>query len=208
MRIGIVGAGERGSALAELLTSAGHQLAVTDPSDEPAAPPLADRLGPSVVATTLDEAARFGDGVILAIPFDRELLPAASAVAGKVAIDAMNALTESGDPMDLETQGSSVVVAEWLPDAVIVKAFNTLDGPTMLADARQGVPSDQRFVLFLAGDNGRANARVSTLIEEIGFTPIATGSLSRGGRLQQPGSRIFGRLMLPAQARRELSLMR
>jgi predicted dinucleotide-binding enzyme len=208
MRIGIVGAGERGSALAELLTSAGHQLAVADPSDESAATRLAERLGPSVTATTPDEAARFGDGVILAVPFDRDLLPAASAVAGKVAIDAMNAVTEQGEPMDLDEQPSSLLLAEWLPDAVIVKAFNTLDGPTMLADARRGAPSDQRFALFVAGDNGRANARVSTLIEEIGFTPIATGSLSRGGRFQQPGSRIFGRQILPAEARRELSLMR
>jgi 8-hydroxy-5-deazaflavin:NADPH oxidoreductase len=207
MRIGIVGAGERGSALAELLTLAGHQLPVADPGDGSAATRLAERLGPSVTATTLDEAARFGDGVILAVPFDRDLLPAASAVAGKVAIDAMNAVTKKGEPMDLE-QPSSLLLAEWLPDAVIVKAFNTLDGPTMLADARRGAPSDQRFALFVAGDNGRANARVSTLIEEIGFTPIATGSLSRGGRFQQPGSRIFGRQILPAEARRELSLMR
>jgi hypothetical protein len=60
----------------------------------------------------------------------------------------------------------------------------------------------------VAGDNGRANARVSILIEEIGFTPIATGSLEQGGRLQEPRSKIFGRQMLPAQARREVSLMR
>jgi 8-hydroxy-5-deazaflavin:NADPH oxidoreductase len=208
MRIGIIGAGERGAALGELLTTAGHQLAIADPRDDVAAKALAERLGPSSVVTTVEEAARFGDGVILAVPFDRELLPPASAVAGKVIVDAMNAVTDTGDPIDLGKQGSSLVVAEWLPDAIVVKAFNTLDGPTLLADARPSVPSDQRFAVFVAGDNGRANARVSTLIEEIGFTPIATGSLARGGRFQEPGSRIFGRQVLPAEARRELSLMR
>jgi 8-hydroxy-5-deazaflavin:NADPH oxidoreductase len=208
MRIGIVGVGEKGAALAELLAKAGHQLAVADPRDDLAAKALAERLGPSVLVTTLEEAARFGDGVILAVPFDSELLPPASAVAGKVVIDATNAVTESGEPMDLGARASSLIVAEWLPDAVLVKAFNTLDGRTMLAEARPSVPRDQRFAVFVAGDNGRANARVSILIEEIGFTPIATGSLEQGGRLQEPRSKIFGRQMLPAQARRELSLMR
>jgi 8-hydroxy-5-deazaflavin:NADPH oxidoreductase len=208
MRIGIVGVGARGAALAELLARAGHQLAVADPRDDVAAKALAERLGPSVLATTLEEAARFGEGVILAVPFDSELLPPASAVAGKVVIDATNAVTESGDPIDLGARRSSLLVAEWLPDAVVVKAFNTLDGRTMLAEARPSVPRDQRFAVFVAGDNGRANARVSTLIEEIGFTPIATGSLEQGGRLQEPRSKIFGRQMLPAEARRELSLMR
>ncbi len=208
MRIGIVGVGARGAALAELLARAGHQLAVADPRDDVAAKALAERLGPSVLSTTLEEAARFGEGVILAVPFDSELLPPASAVAGKVVIDATNAVTESGDPIDLGARRSSLLVAEWLPDAVVVKAFNTLDGRTMLAEARPSVPRDQRFAVFVAGDNGRANARVSTLIEEIGFTPIATGSLEQGGRLQEPRSKIFGRQMLPAEARRELSLMR
>jgi 8-hydroxy-5-deazaflavin:NADPH oxidoreductase len=208
MRIGIVGAGERGAALAELLTRAGHQLAVADPRDDPAAQALAERLGPSVIATTVEETARFGDGLVLALPFDLDLLPPASAAAGKVVIDATNAVTEAGEPMDLGARGSSLVVAQRLPDSVVVKALNTLDGPTLLAEARPFAPRDQRFVVFVAGDNGRANARVSTLIEEIGFTPISTGSLERGGRLQEPGSKIFGRQMLPAEARREVSLMR
>ncbi|HEY3023787.1 MAG TPA: NAD(P)-binding domain-containing protein [Actinomycetota bacterium] len=208
MRIGIVGVGEKGAALAELLAKAGHQLAVADPLDDLAAKALAERLGTSVLVTTREEAARFGDGVVLAVPFDSELLPPASAVAGKVVIDATNAVTESGEPMDLGARGSSLIVAEWLPGAVLVKAFNTLDGRTMLAEARPSVPRDQRFAVFVAGDNGRANARVSILIEEIGFTPIPTGSLEQGGRLQEPRSKIFGRQMLPAQARREVSLMR
>jgi hypothetical protein len=208
MRIGIVGVGERGAALAELLTRAGHQLALADPRDDVAAKPLAERLGPSVMVTTVEEAARFGDGVVLAVPFDPDLLPPASAAAGKVVIDATNAVTESGEPIDLGARGSSLVIADRLPDSVVVKAFNTLDGRSLLAEARPSVPEDQRFVVFVAGDNSRANARVSTLIEEIGFTPIATGSLERGGRLQEPGSKIFGRQMLPAEARREVSLMR
>jgi predicted dinucleotide-binding enzyme len=132
----------------------------------------------------------------------------ATAVAGKVVIDATNAITDAGERIDTGARGSSLVVAEWLPGAAVVKAFNTLDGATLLAESRPSIPKDQPFALFVAGNNARANARVSSLIEEIGFAPVATGSLERGRRLQEPGTRIFGTPMLPSEARRELAVMR
>jgi predicted dinucleotide-binding enzyme len=99
-----------------------------------------------------------------------------------------------------------LVVAEWLPGAAVVKAFNTLDGATLLAESRPSIAKDHRFALFVAGNNARANARVSSLIEEIGFAQ-SRRSLERGGRLQEPGTRIFGTPMLPSEARRELAVM-
>jgi predicted dinucleotide-binding enzyme len=50
---------------------------------------------------------------------------------------------------------------------------------------------DERLVLFVAGDDTDAKAVVSRLIDEIGFTPVDTGSLREGGRKQQPGSSIY-----------------
>jgi predicted dinucleotide-binding enzyme len=207
MRIGIVGAGDRGGALAELWSRAGHQIAVGDAEDPPAAAALAERLSVSVQAMTVEEAARFGEVVVLTPPFGRrELLPPPSAVAGNVVVDAMNALTDAGEPLDLG-KASSVVVAEWFPDAAVVKAFNAMEPQALLAESRPSVPKERRFAVFLAGDNARANARVSTLIEEAGFAPIATGTLSRGGRFQEPGSKLFGRQLLNAEARTAVRMM-
>jgi predicted dinucleotide-binding enzyme len=207
MRIGIVGAGDRGSALAELWTRTGHQVAVGDAKEPAAAVALAERLNVSVHATTVDETARFGEIVALTPSFGaRDLLPQPSAVAGTVVIDAMNALTDDGEPLDLG-RASSVVVAEWFPDAVVVKAFNTMDPRTLLDESRRSVPKERRFAVFLAGDNTRANARVSTLIEEAGFSPVDTGTLARGGRLQEPGSKIFGRPLMYADARHVVRMM-
>jgi hypothetical protein len=207
MRIGIVGAGDRGSALAELWTRAGHQIAVGDAKEPAAAAALAERLSVSVRPTTVDEAARFGEIVVFTPPFGaRDLLPQASAVAGTVVIDAMNALTDAGEPLDLG-KTSSVVVAEWFPDAVVVKAFNTMDPRILLDESRTSVPKERRFAVFLAGDNTRANARVTTLIEEAGFSPVDTGTLARGGRLQEPGSKIFGRPLMYADARHVVRMM-
>ena len=207
MRIGIVGVGVLGSTLAELWTNAGHQLALGDP--EPAsADTLVERLGPSVQATTVEDAARFGDIVVLTGPFGRaEMLPPSPAVAGKIVIDAMNALTETGEAMDLGARASSAIVAETFADARIVKALNTLEADTLRAEARPSTPREKRFAVLLAGDDSRAKERVSTLIEEIGFTPIDAGSLALGGRSLEPRSKLFGRPFLPAEARRLLQLM-
>jgi predicted dinucleotide-binding enzyme len=204
MRIGIVGAGALGSTLTELWVSAGHQLAVGDPQTPTE---LAERLVPSVQATTVEEAARFGDVVVLTGPFGRpEMLPPAPAVAGKIVIDAMNAVTETGEAMDLGARASSMVVADSFPDARIVKALNTLGPDTLRAEARPSVPREKRFAMLLAGDDSRAKERVATLIEEIGYAPVDAGSLALGGRHLEPRSTLFGRPLLPSEARRLLQL--
>jgi 8-hydroxy-5-deazaflavin:NADPH oxidoreductase len=205
MRIGIIGSGELGGALADLLVQAGHQVAIGDPRGPESLKELADTIG--ITGMTVEDAARFGDIVILAAPFrDQEALPPAIAVTGKVVVDAMNPYTESGEVMDLGGKTSSSITAERIPGAVLVKAFNTMEAGMLRSEARRSVPKEQRLVIFLAGDSVRAKARVGTLIQEIGFTPIDTGSLARGGRIQEPGSKIFGRPLLPAEARRLVAL--
>jgi 8-hydroxy-5-deazaflavin:NADPH oxidoreductase len=207
MRIGIVGAGELGTTLAELWAKAGHEVAVGDPEGSAASVDVVERIGTSARGVTIEEAARFGDIVVLAVPFVPDALPPSSSVAGKVVIDAMNAITETGAEMDLDGRASSDIVAERLPEARIVKAFNTIEPSVLRQEQRVSIPSERRFVVFLAGDDGLAKERVKRLIEEIGFTPIDTGSLAWGGHLQAPGSDIFNHPMLPSEAQRVLWLM-
>ncbi len=208
MRIGIVGADELGSTLAELWVEAGHQVAVGSPSGVPASTELEDRLGPSVSLTTVEEASRFGDVVVLAGAFGRpEDLPPAHVLAGRIVVDAMNALTEQGEEIDLGGRSSTTLVAERFPNARLVKAFNAIEPHALRSEARRSTPREQRFVILLAGDDVRANTVVSMLVEELGFTPITTGTLARGGRFQEPGSKLFHRHLLPAEARRALRMM-
>jgi hypothetical protein len=208
MRIGIIGSGRIGGTLAELWAGAGHQIAIANSRGPESLKAFVERLGPSARAATVEEAARFGEVVVLAAPFRRpEALPPPVTVVGKVVIDAMNPFTGTGEIMDLGGKTSSAVTAERLPGARLVKAFNTMNAETLRTEGRRSVPKEQRLVIFLAGDDGPAKATVGRLIEEIGFTPIRTGSLVRGGRLQEPGSKIFNRPMLPAEARRMLKMI-
>ena len=124
-------------------------------------------------------------------------------MVGNVVIDAMNA-----GPEDHAGASSSEVVAERFPHARVVKALNTLPPELLRVEGRRSAPENQRLAVVLSGDDARAKARVSTLIEEIGFTPVDAGTLAHGGELQQPGSEIFGKPMLPAEARVTLSLSR
>jgi len=208
MRIGIIGSGRIGGALAELWARAGHEIAIANSRGPESLKELVERLGPSAKAMSVEEAARSGEVVLLAAPFRRpEALPPPVTVAGKVVIDAMNPFSETGEITDLGGKTSSAITAERLPGARLVKAFNTMHFETLRTEGRPSIPKEQRLVIFLAGDDGRAKATVSRLIEEIGFTPVDTGSLARGGRLQEPGSRIVNKPMLPAEARRTLKMI-
>ena len=66
-------------------------------------------------------------------------------------------------------------------------------------------PTEDRFAIFVAGDDFEAKATVSKLIEDIGFAPIDTGSLKEGGRKQQPGSPIYNNPMTAKIAYARLS---
>jgi len=67
-------------------------------------------------------------------------------------------------------------------------------------EGRPTAPAEERLLLFLAGDDEEAKCAVSRVIEEIGFTPVDTGSLSES-RKQEPGSPIYNVPMRRQQAR-------
>jgi predicted dinucleotide-binding enzyme len=204
MRIGIIGTGDLGVTLAELWARAGHQVLVATADAETSSELLEQLSEARVELLPSDEAAREAEVVVLTAPFGTtEALPSPLTVLGKVVIDAMNA-----GPEDDSGASSTELIAERYPQARVVKALNTLPPELLRVEGRRSAPKEQRLAVVLSGDDARAKARASTLIEEIGFTPVDAGSLAHGGELQQPGSEIFGKPMLPAEARVALSLSR
>ena len=207
MKIGIIGAGNIGATVARLFARAGHEVAISNRRGPESLKDLVAELGPHAKAATVDEAARFGDVVLLAIPWRTpEGLPHAEAVAGKIVIDAMNPYTEKGEPFDLgDSTSSSEEVLKRLPGARLVKAFNTIYFKHLQEQGRTDVPVDERRAIFVAGDDEGAKQVVSRLIEEIGFAPVETGSLREGGRRQQPNSEIYNRSITGREAQELLA---
>jgi predicted dinucleotide-binding enzyme len=206
MKIGIIGAGRIGGTLARLFARAGHDVALSN-SRGPAS--LAETVetinreaGSSRVrATTADEAAEFGELVLLAAPWrSLDKLPNAETLRGKIVVDAMNPYGASGQVVDLGASTSSEEVAKRLPASRVVKAFNTIYWEHLARQGSTDLPLERRRAVFIAGDDTAAKRVVAKLIEEIGFAAVDTGGLRDGGRSQQPGTPLYNRNLTQAEA--------
>ena len=201
MRIGIIGSGHIGGTAARLLVAAGHEVALAHAGGPESLRQQVEALGPRARAATVEEAAEFGQAVLLAIPWrDRGDLPA-DRLRGKVVIDAMNPYRPDFTLYDLGDSTSSEEVAKALPDARVVKAFNALHARDLAAHGDPDLPIDERTASFVAGDDQDAKTVVAQLIDDIGFAPVDTGSLREGGRLQQAGGPLYTRVLTAGEAR-------
>ncbi len=201
MKIGIIGSGNIGGTAARLFAAAGHEVALSHKSGPESLREQVAQLGERARAMTVEEAAAFGDVVLLALPWrTREDLPA-ERLAGKIVIDATNPYRPDSSVYDLGGSSSSEEMLRAIPEARLVKAFNTLYAKDLASRGRPELPLDERTAILLASDDPQAWEIVSRLVEEIGFAPVDTGGLRDGGRLQQPGSPLYGRRLSGAEAR-------
>ena len=203
MNIGILGAGRIGATAADLFAKAGHSVAISNSKGPESLSSFVASSGSRIKAVTAEEAVRFGEVILLAVPWTkRDTLPDPQLFENKIVIDALNPYGPEG-VVDLGEKTSSELVSWQLPGARLVKAFNTMYFETLRTGSRPAGPD--RLVLFIAGDDTEAKDTVASLIEEIGFAAVDTGFLSDGGRLQQPGSPIFNVPMTITDARERLA---
>src|SRR3989441_6175033 len=163
MRIGIVGAGHIGGTAAKLFAKAGHQVAVSNSRGPATLVSLVTSIGSNAKATSVVEAVKFGEAVLLALPYRKmDALPPAESFAGKIVIDAMNPYSGVGRVMDLGDSTSSEKVAKRLPGARLVKGFNTMGWNTLASGSRPGY--EDRLVVFIAGGDAAAKSTGAQLI--------------------------------------------
>src|SRR3712207_6832586 len=112
------------STAARLFARAGHEVAVSNSRGGSGLEELIRELGEGARATDTEEAARFGEVLLVAIPFGKyETLPAA-AFEGKVVIDANNYYPQRDGNFPVLDSGettSSELVAWHLKGARVVK---------------------------------------------------------------------------------------
>ena len=203
MKIGIIGAGYIGSTAARLFVEAGHEIALSNSRGAETLRDRVEELGPRAHAMSAADAARFGEAVLLAIPLKDYKSIAASDVAGRIVIDAMNYYPDRDGhiaPLDAGSTTSSELVAAHLPGARVVKAFNTIWFEHLKTQGKKDAPREQRRAIFVSGDDAEAKRVVSQLIEEIGFGAYDMGPLRDSGQ-QQPDTAVYNRDITVAQAR-------
>jgi len=200
----IIGVGNLGSTVARHLV-AGDEPVVLAAADEEHARALADELGPSASAASVEDAIAGADAVVLATWLDqtRELMPTRTGLfENKVVIDPSNPIGfENGQLIRTLPVGESSgsVVAGLLPaSAHYVKAFGTLGAVEQLATSAN---RDPRVVLFYATDDDAAEATAQRLIRAAGFEPLKVGGVSEAGRIEGPDGELQGRIFDLDEAR-------
>jgi 8-hydroxy-5-deazaflavin:NADPH oxidoreductase len=183
MKIAIVGAGNVGHALATSFSRAGHELVITS-RDPQHASDLAASVGNATTAPSARVAAQDADVVVLAVPFasDAEIaIDLRPVVAGKPVVDVSNRMSFGARGAEMDTSSSNAEeLAVLLPEAHVVKAFNTLFSSSQSDPILDGVELDG----FVAGDDETAKRTVIELVGSIGLNPVDVGPLVRSRQLE------------------------
>ena len=185
MRIGIIGAGYIGRALARLAVEHGCEAMISNSRGPDTLASIA--LATQSTAGTVADAIAFGDLVGIAIPFkNRDQLPT-NALQGKIVIDTNNYYPHrDGAVPDLDERSTttSEMIAALLPGSRLVKAFNAILAADLELDGRPSGSPDRR-ALPIAGDDLTAKRIVAEFQDRIGFDVIDAGSLAESWRFER-----------------------
>ena len=186
IRMGILGSGDVGRALAAGFAALGHDVRVgsRDPRKLDA---WKESAGPHVTTGTFAEAARFGDILVLAtlgIATEEAIrLAGIEAFDGKVVIDTTNPLDFSqGVPPTLtigHTDSLGEVIQRLLPRARVVKAFNTVGNALMV-----NPQFPERPDMFICGNDDDAKTIVAQICEHFGWGVIDLGGIESSRYLE------------------------
>jgi predicted dinucleotide-binding enzyme len=185
MRIGVIGTGRVGAAVGGRWAAAGYDVMLG--AREPASPKVASLVratGGKARAGSLAEAARFGEVVVLATPFEatEAAIRAAGDLAGKVVIDCTNPITPDLSGLRLgHTTSGAEAVARWAKGARVVKTLNSTGAGNMTDPIYGG----ERATMFVCGDDARAKATARVLVAALGFDVVDAGPLVQA-RLLEP----------------------
>ena len=190
MKIGVLGTGDVGRALASGLIGLGHDVKIG--SRTPESDTLKDwksKNGVHASTGSPADAATFGELVILATLWSGTenaiKLAGPDNFKGKVVIDCTNPLmyAENAPPslaLGWNDSGGEQV-QRWLPGARVVKTFNTVGNQHMVKPDFPGGPPD----MFICGDDAAAKEAVAGIVRAFGWIADDVGGIE-GARVLEP----------------------
>jgi hypothetical protein len=187
MKIGILGSGSVGQAIATGLAEHGHEakIGTRDPSK------LKDFLAKApkgISVGSFSEAAAFGEVIALATNWggteNALKLAEAKNLDGKVLIDITNPLDFSKGVPGLAVSGANSAgesVQRWVPGAKVVKTLNIVNSNTMIhPQLQEGLPD-----MFVAGNDAGAKATVAGILKQFGWPePVDLGHIEHARYLE------------------------
>lgn len=185
--VGIIGAGNIGSALAKGFAQNGYDVVIANSRGPETLSDLVAEVGSRARAATAQEAAEAGEIVVVTVPLKAiDDLPVAP-LAGKTVLDTNNYYFERDGriaELDEKKTTTSEMLQQRLPDSVVVKAFNHIPAADILTD---GAPagSENRRALATSADTDEAVALVTRIYDEFGFDTVNVGPLSESWRVER-----------------------
>ena len=180
------GTGEQGRGLAQRLARAGQSVMIGSRSAD-RAESIAAEIGSGVAGGSNEDAARFGDIVIVAVPWDghRELLESLAAdLAGKIVVDCVNPLgfdKQGAFALSVEEGSAAQQAASVLPDSSVVAAFHHISAVLLLDDSMSSIETD----VLVLGDDRDATDAVQALAGRIGgIRGVYGGRLRNAGQVE------------------------
>ena len=180
------GTGEQGRGLAQRLARAGQSVMIGSRSAD-RAQSIAAEIGSGVAGGSNEDAARFGDIVIVAVPWDghRELLESlAYDLAGKIVVDCVNPLgfdKQGAFALSVDEGSAAQQAASVLPDSSVVAAFHHISAVLLLDDNVSSIETD----VLVLGDDRDAIDAVQALAGRIaGIRGIYGGRLRNAGQVE------------------------
>lgn len=189
MRIAVLGTGNVGATLGRRLAMSGHEVCF---GTRNVADPRVQSLLTTTTATACEIHAATNEAelVILAVPWQAALSVLDGVrhqLSGKILVDCTNPLNANFSGLEFgHTTSAAEIIAAHVPEARVVKSFNTVSAATM-ANPQYG---DRRATLFYCGDDENAKAAVHSLAEQLGFEPIDAGRL-QNARLLEPLAMLY-----------------
>ena len=168
-KIAVIGKGNVGGSIGRGLESAGYEVRLVG-NDPPC----------------VREAALWGEVIILAVPYpavDEVIREMGDATAGKILVDASNALTPDFQLAIGFTTSAAEELQKKAPSAKVVKAFNTVFAQHMATGQVKGTS----LTILAAGDDRDAKDRVLALGRDIGFDSVDAGPLKNARWLEALG---------------------
>lgn len=191
--IGLIGSGMIGGTVARLAVAAGHQVVLSNSRGPGTLADLVAGLGPRASAATAQEAAKAGDIVVVSVPVKADRYVPAAPLAGKPVIDTGNYYAQrDGQVPELDDKvlTDSGYLQRFIPDALVVKAFNNIFFRHLENLARPAGAADRSY-LPIAGDSAAAKQEVTEFLDSIGYGTVDAGGLADSWR-QQPGTPAYG----------------
>jgi 8-hydroxy-5-deazaflavin:NADPH oxidoreductase len=176
MKIGIIGSGNMGRSLGILWAEQGHQIFFGARTAEKGKA-VAALAGQGTQGGTNDEAAAFGEVLLYSARgvHPAEVITSTEVLTGKILIDPNNSTIPEGFAYEPIAKSLAETLAEQVPNAIVVKAFNTMSQEVF--ELAPSPLNEHRVSVFVCGDDIEARQVVMKLAEEIGFVAVDCGEL-------------------------------